>query len=121
MKINDGQITKIVEDYCRVMPGWQQASAETLARVDGPVVQAIGFQCLASGVYRPMNYVSVLVAPEPSRRGRADFLVQSPRSSPRTLSLRSHAELHGRMFDAMKSEFTPTITAPLCARRVLDL
>jgi len=66
-----------------------------------------------------MNYLHVLVAPEPGRRGRPDFFVQMSR----TLSLRGHrdAALREQMLETMKREFTPSITEPLNANALLDL
>jgi hypothetical protein len=120
-EITPKQIRAIVQDYHRFLPGWQHVTDETLARADGPVLQAIGFQCLASGEYRPMNYIQVLVAPEPGRKGRVDFFAQTPKGRPRTVPLRSHQQLHDQMIETMKREFTPSITEPLNATVVLDL
>jgi hypothetical protein len=120
-KITSKEIRGIVEEYHRSLPEWHHVSDETLVRTDGPVLQAIGFESLSGGEYRPVNYVQVLAAPAPGGRGRVDFFAQTPKGRPRTASLRSHQAVREQMVEAMKREFTPAIMEPLNAPVVLDL
>jgi hypothetical protein len=115
------KLKQIVDDYQRLMPGWFRVAAHTLGRVDGPLFQGIGFECLSTGDYRPMNYVNVLVAPQPDWIGDGSFFAQFPRGRPITVSLQEHAQLHDSMFHTMQSEFLPPMNGPFDAGEMLDL
>ena len=121
MKITDEQLRSIVDEYQKCLPGWQHVATERLLRATGPFVQAIAFQRLSGGDYRPMNCVSVLVAPAPTLRRRPDFLVQMPHGRPRTVSLQSHGKSWQQMLETMRREFIPVITESLDDKAVFEL
>ena len=116
-RITKSELRAITADYHRLLPGWQQISADAVARADGPLMQCIGFECLRGGDYRPMNFVRVLVTPEKV----TGFFHQLPQSWPLTLLPRQHAEYHRRMFENLKREFRPPITEGFDAWSMLDL
>jgi hypothetical protein len=116
-KITKAELSAIVADYYRLLPAWHHVRDGTIGRAEGPLMQAIGFECLRGGDYRPMHYVSALVTPEPG----GGFFHQIPRGWPGTLLLRQHAEFHRRLFETMKREFRPPITEDFDALTMLEL
>lgn len=118
--ITKQQLRSIVADYAAVLP-WSHLVPEALVRSCGPFLQAITFERLSGGDYRPMNFVQVLVAPDDGKRGRVDFLAQTLQQSPHVLSLRSHHERMPAMVRAMEVEFVPAIREPLDVEQTLRL
>lgn len=119
-KISNSQLKRIVDDYQRLIPRWLRIAPHTLARIDGPVFQGIGFDCMSTGDYRPMNYVNILVAPDPDWIGDGGFFAQFPRGRPITVRLAEHEELHRKMLATMEQEFVPPMNGPFHARDMLD-
>jgi hypothetical protein len=115
-KITKSQMRGFVGDYHRLLPGWEQISAEIVARSDGPLMQCIGFEAMRGGDYRPMHFVDVFVTPE-----KVGFFHQFLKKWPGELLPRQHKEYHRRMFENMKHEFRPSITEAFDARTAFDL
>ena len=58
------ELRPIIGFYHSRFPGWRLLDKDTLIRETSPLVQGITFERLSYGVYRPIGYIRVLVAPE---------------------------------------------------------
>lgn len=118
--ITKKQMRPIIAEYAMAIK-WPHPVPHALARSNGPFLQAITFERLSSGDYRPMTFVQVLVAPTVDQGGRTDFIYQVPTGRPRVLSLRSHREQMPAMIRAMEVEFVPSIREAIDIQRTLKL
>src|SRR5437899_12804603 len=102
-KMSKAELRAIVSDYHSLLPGRQRIGDDAVGRADGPLMQCIGFERLRGGDYRPMNFVRVMVTPEPV----SGFFHKIPQGWPVTLFAHQHDEYHRRMFQNMMREFRP--------------
>jgi hypothetical protein len=112
------ELRPIVEYYHAHLPAWKVIRKDTLAREDGPVVQAIAFERLSGGAYRPTGHIRVLAAPE---EVWAFEMPQYLDIKVRQISRRQHPELRDRVVETIRAEFVPNVDRTLVAEEVLKL
>jgi hypothetical protein len=112
------ELRAIVEFYHAHFPTWNVIEKGTLVREDGPVAQAITFERLSGGDYRPTGHIHVLIVP-------ADHwyfeLPQDLNIQVRHISRRQDREFRPQVLEAIRAEFVPNVDRPLVAEEVLKL
>lgn len=112
------ELRAIVDFYHEYFPAWKIIEKDTLVREDAPIAQAITFERLSGGEYRPTGHIRVLVAPEDtwvfelSQRLNIKF---------RQINRRQDREYRPQVLEAIRSEFVPSVDKPLVAEEVLQL
>ncbi|MCY2987167.1 MAG: hypothetical protein NTY19_04765 [Planctomycetota bacterium] len=114
-RLTKKQLADIVDVYHTKFSQWTVIGGERLVRLNGPVLQQIGFEILRSGAYRPSSGVRFLVAPG------AAMLHQFLDIRHREILLREHGAAWERVIDAMEQQFVPSVRNPLRVEEVRDL
>lgn len=113
------EITNFVREYQAALPEWQIVEKDTLARVNGIIGQAIWFDRLRTGEYRPTFRVHVLVAP--SELGGTSVLPQFLDARYRSITPKSHSFMMNSVIMKMKSSIIPNISKPFDAMEIKNL
>ena len=111
-RLSKADIRAVANDYERLLPGWFRLSHSMLGRRSGPILQAIWFDALSSGYYRPTHYVRSLVTPG----GIGDFvgfLHGVAKGNPHRATLASHASKYNSIYRSMVESFPPSLSEPL--------
>jgi hypothetical protein len=118
-KLTTKEIAEIVADYRTAFPEWQTARGDTLVRVNGAVGQAIWFDRLRTGAYRPTCRIHVLAAPDEG--GGTVVLPQFLGIKNKEILAAIHARVLPAVILALKSEIAPSISKPLDPAHVAEL
>lgn len=119
LRLTAKEIGSIVRDYQAHLAGWQSVGSDTLLRVSGPVAQAIWFDRLRTGAYRPTARIHVLSAPDSS--GGAVVLPQLLNVRIRQIASQEHQRKLPNVIAALRAEVLPPIDEPLDASAVVEL
>lgn len=111
------ELKAIVEFYHEYFPAWKVIEKGTLVREDGPVAQAITFERLSGGEYRPTGHIRVLVVPEDVW----GFELPQRISKNHAINRRQDREYRRRVLERIRAEFVPSVDQPLVAEDVLKL
>ncbi len=118
-KLTISELAPIVADYRAAFPDWQLVGGDVLVRFSGPVAQAIWFDRLRTGTYRPTCRVHVLAAP--TEEGGTVVLPQFLNIKVREIAPNAHAKSLSAVVAALKSEVLPSLGKALDARAVAEL
>jgi hypothetical protein len=111
------ELKPFVLDYYRAFPHWKLLLPDLFARESGPLIQAIAFERLSYGSYRPQAWVSYLCVPD--RDGGLDPQWLNVRL--RQIDPRAHERLRDKVVEAIHREIVPSVDAPLDPVQVLAL
>ncbi len=118
-KLTTKQIQQIAADYQKAFPEWKLIGGDTLIRRHGPVAQAIWFDRLRTGNYRPTARIHILAAPDEG--GGTVVLPQFLGIKNKEISATSHALRLQAVIAALKSEIVPSTIKALQEDDVADL
>lgn len=110
-KLTKKEVSLYLKQYQEKLPGWDMIRMDVLARFDMFVAQNLWFERISGGEYRPMSYLSVLVAEVGDTC--VGVLHQDLNVRVREASRREHPLKFERMVEAMCSEFVPSFREPL--------
>jgi len=118
-KLTTKEVTEIVADYGGAFPEWQIVGGDLLVRVKGPVGQAIWFDRLRTGAYRPTCRIHVLAAPDDA--GGTVVLPQFLGIKTKEIIGDAHTKMLPAVILGLKSEVVPSILKPLDPTNVAEL
>jgi len=118
-KLTTKEIKQIVADYQSVFPEWKTVDGDTLIRTNHFIGQAIWFDRLRTGAYRPSARVHVFAAPDES--GGTVVLPQFLGVKNREITARAHSKQFPAVVIAIKSEIVPPVAKALDAAAVAEL
>lgn len=118
-RITEKEIGAIVQEYQEHLAGWRVVGNDTLVRVSGPVAQAIWFDRLRTGAYRPTARIHILSAP--SGLGGSVVLPQFLGVKVRQVASQEHRRQLPNVIAALFAEVLPPINEPLDASAVVEL
>jgi hypothetical protein len=111
------QLVEFFQPYKEAFPDWAVEHDVTLTRTHGPVKQAIHFQALRSGAYRPSHAVDILLRVPDG----CSILHKHLDVRHREVLPRDHATKWPLVLKAMEEQFAPSIRQPLDVTETLRL
>lgn len=111
------QLVEYFQPYRDALPDWAVEHDVMLTRTHGPLKQAIHFQSLRSGAYRPSHAVDILVRVPDG----CSILHKHLDVKHREILPRDHAAQWPLVLKAMEEQFAPSIRQPLDVAETLRL
>src|SRR5262245_30837832 len=103
-KLTAKEIEQIVADYQKAFPDWEHVGGDTLIRTSHLIGQAIWFDRLRTGAYRPTVRIHVFAAPSPDETGGTVVLPQFLGIKNKEITARGHPAQFSAVVAALKSE-----------------
>ena len=111
------QLVEYFQPYREAFPDWGVEHDLLLTRTHGPLKQAIHFQALRSGAYRPSNAIDILMRVPDG----CSVLHKHLDVKHREVLAREHATKWPLVLKAMEEQFLPSIRKPLDVAETLRL
>lgn len=111
------QIRKIVKEYLPDFPSWRKLGKDGIYRARGPFVQAVIFERLSFGVYRPLAFLHSMLRQFDEWGAQFHVPILHASGAGYSLSLSEHYDVEDRyrpkMLEALRRQLRPSPEVPL--------